>query len=554
MYLLNTSTLKLQSFVEDIPDYVILSHTWHREGEVTFNDIDQPHAQYMPGYSKLSGCCRQASEDGFSWVWIDTCCIDKRSSAELSDAINSMWLYYWNAQICYVYLSDVLGPSEPYEQLDYAGFSRSRWFTRGWTLQELLAPAVVEFYGSNWSFIGTKGSLRKEISTQTRIAEIHLSQRDSIGAAMVATKLGWAAQRETTRTEDIAYCLLGILGIQMPLLYGEGKRAFLRLQLELLKRTNEHTIFAWARREHNSSLLAVSPASFTFGAQLFASLPLNASSHEMTNKGLRISLYCIPYPENPEFIVRKKKVVAVLNCTLDQYYDDDKPATRIGIVLEQMVKDLYQRVPNFDLIEVTEADAAHANYQTMYIQNDEKIQNDDRPAGQGMDLDSPRNIVTGQLQSPEGDDVRVHWLVVPGEEGKRTFTEFKDPVSWRAGHGFQLFDETNGGLVCSCKDRTFMVAIRQVDLWAHIPGPVGLDVFRDAPVLDESAVHRFVIDNGLSQSRLLCDKVEKSVGSDIVVSVIAKKKNCVLGNHGTGYWSIDLTIKDESKLPAMVEV
>jgi hypothetical protein len=121
MHLLNTSTLKLEYFIKTVPHYAILSHTWN-EDEITFDDIDKPHIATIKGYKKVSQSCRQALKDGYKWIWVDTCCIDKRSSAELSEAINSMYDWYWRAEICYVYLEDVpLGP-----------LVESKWFHRGW--------------------------------------------------------------------------------------------------------------------------------------------------------------------------------------------------------------------------------------------------------------------------------------------------------------------------------------------------------------------------------------------------------------------------------------
>ncbi|KAF2655277.1 HET-domain-containing protein [Lophiostoma macrostomum CBS 122681] len=159
MYLLDTTTLRLEHFVSNIPYYVILSHTWG-EGEVTFDDIHKEYARDMPGYDKVRRCCQQAVADGFKYAWIDTCCIDKRSSAELSEAINSMYRYYNEAETCYAYLSDfkVAPRHSPYQAP--LSFEESCWFRRGWTLQELVAPKAVEFYASdvqgNWRMIGTK--------------------------------------------------------------------------------------------------------------------------------------------------------------------------------------------------------------------------------------------------------------------------------------------------------------------------------------------------------------------------------------------------------------
>jgi hypothetical protein len=158
MHLLNTFTLKLKQYIKDIPPYAILSHTWGDE-EVTFDDIDKPCATSIKEYQKIRGSCELVRKDGFEWIWVDTCCIDKKSSAELSEAINSMYKWYWRAEVCYVYLSDV----------PHKSFMKSTWFSRGWTLQELLAPSVVEFYSQDWTRIGTKSSLSGDIRRATGI-------------------------------------------------------------------------------------------------------------------------------------------------------------------------------------------------------------------------------------------------------------------------------------------------------------------------------------------------------------------------------------------------
>ncbi|CAN9229026.1 unnamed protein product [Alternaria alternata] len=140
--------LIVEEFLQSqVPDYVILSHTWGSE-EITLQDILSNVAPSKKGFAKLIGCCKRAKDDGFTYCWIDTCCIDKTSSAELSEAINSMYQWYKGACICYAYLEDVQGNP----QLDdYEAFSKSRWFTRGWTLQELIAPGIVEFYNVSWT-------------------------------------------------------------------------------------------------------------------------------------------------------------------------------------------------------------------------------------------------------------------------------------------------------------------------------------------------------------------------------------------------------------------
>ncbi|KAK5994171.1 Vegetative incompatibility protein HET-E-1 [Cladobotryum mycophilum] len=307
MRLLNTSTLKLHDFVgPNTPSYVILSHTWEEE-EVLFHDIQNNAARSKKGYFKLVGCCRKALEDGFEWVWIDTCCIDKTSSAELSEAINSMYQWYANATICYAFLQDVAAKAATVEEtkdqlhrltavyarltaaapenydiwvrnemgrlsispgsknVEVSEFAKSRWFTRGWTLQELLAPKVVEFYTSEWIEIGTKESLARRISAATGIP-VRILRGEALSACSVAERMSWASARQTTREEDRAYCLLGLFDVNMPLLYGEGTKSFVRLQEQILKQEEDYSIFAWTLQhdcgQSLTGFLASSPSEF----------------------------------------------------------------------------------------------------------------------------------------------------------------------------------------------------------------------------------------------------------------------------------------------------
>ncbi len=328
MWLLGTTTLELYDFLTDVPDYVILSHTWGPE-EVSFDDIkDLQVRRTLKGFDKIVGCCQQALQDGFEWVWIDTCCIDKRSSAELSEAINSMYEWYWRAAKCYVHLSDA--PEQ-------RPFVKSVWFERGWTLQELLAPAALEFFDHEWNFMGTKLGLNKEIQQATGIQKTYLLDRHNIQDASVATKFSWASKRVTTRTEDVAYCLLGLMGVNMPMLYGEGGNAFARLQLELLKNSNDHTIFAWGAFETahldasefqaTKTVLAPSPACFRYSAGLRTTVigrSERSLTHEVTNNGLRICLPCVDQQGN----VRERTCLAWLFCK-------DSQTRTIGIELQK---------------------------------------------------------------------------------------------------------------------------------------------------------------------------------------------------------------------------
>ncbi|KAI0389424.1 HET-domain-containing protein [Xylariaceae sp. FL0594] len=229
MRLLNTVSLMLREFVDDrTPAYAILSHTWGDE-EVSLQEMQAPTTDTLKkfGFKKIIEFCITARRRGFEWGWIDTCCIDKTSSGELSEAINSMYRWYRESNACFVYLSDV--HSYPLGQ-DLTEFMSSRWFTRGWTLQELLAPTVVRFFNSTWCGLGSKQKLVDAISRATGIETDGMS---------------WAAGRKTSRKEDMAYCLLGLLDVNMPLLYGEGTKAFRRLQEQIINSVYDHTILAW---------------------------------------------------------------------------------------------------------------------------------------------------------------------------------------------------------------------------------------------------------------------------------------------------------------------
>jgi hypothetical protein len=249
MRLLNSSSLELKDFMGGLrrPWYAILSHTWQDE-EVTFQDMQRglEYATTKKGFAKIQGLCAQARRDEYEWVWIDACCIDKSSSAELSEAINSMYRWYQEARVCYIYLSDV-GPvsNETSPSAMESILEKSRWFSRGWTLQELLAPRFLEFYASDWSEIGTNLTLTPAIIKITAINESVFRGKQSLASCTIAERLSWMANRKTTREEDMAYCLLGIFDVHMPLLYGEGKRAFARLQEEILRRTEDFSLLLW---------------------------------------------------------------------------------------------------------------------------------------------------------------------------------------------------------------------------------------------------------------------------------------------------------------------
>ncbi|KAI6145788.1 heterokaryon incompatibility protein-domain-containing protein [Pisolithus tinctorius] len=253
--------------------YAILSHRWGVEvgyeemtGLMKMGEEQREEVRERYGYQKIIKSCEQAMKDGYEWLWVDTCCIDKRSSSELSEAINSMYRWYRNAQVCYAYLNDVDEEVFPVKQ-DGKKFDKSNgwpeWFVRGWTLQELIAPRQVEFFNRDWVSIGNKRRLALALEEITKIPPKVV--RDGLAAKRpsVAQIMSWAADRKTTRVEDRAYSLMGLFGVNMPMLYGEGEKAFQRLQLEIIRTSSDHTIFAWdPQSPRTGSVLAEDPSDF----------------------------------------------------------------------------------------------------------------------------------------------------------------------------------------------------------------------------------------------------------------------------------------------------
>ncbi|KIM52910.1 hypothetical protein SCLCIDRAFT_140089, partial [Scleroderma citrinum Foug A] len=248
---------KVLEFGDDkATEYAILSHRWVGQ-EVDYDEMVElakmdrkarDEIRQRDGYRKILQSCEQAQRNRYEWLWVDTCCIDKRSSAELSEAINSMYRWYENAKVCYAYLHDVPDPCFPTEgdadkYSDFSGWPE--WFSRGWTLQELISPSNVQFFNKNWQGIGDKTTLAPTLVDITGVPE-HVLMHGLFGnRPCVAQIISWAAKRTTTRVEDRAYSLMGLLDVNMSMLYGEGKKAFHRLQLEIIRASNDQSIFAW---------------------------------------------------------------------------------------------------------------------------------------------------------------------------------------------------------------------------------------------------------------------------------------------------------------------
>jgi hypothetical protein len=406
MRLLNTSTLQMELFSgRKVPRYAILSHTWGDE-EVMFEEVemepvvepsgarlgiqsgrnrrrksvialhedgflleDQEEKLEFEGYrkagwGKIFNACLQArkSNPSYQYLWVDTCCIDKSSSAELSEAINSMYQWYQNAEICYAYLEDVVESGQRTSILDQE-LKNCRWFTRGWTLQELIAPETLLFFAKDWRLLGSKESLQHVISSITGISEEVLLKPKLLRTMSVARRMSWAADRETTRSEDIAYCLMGIFDVNMPLLYGEGPKAFLRLQEEIIKNSEDQSLFAWEYKyplitkdlslddvAENEGILAHHPVAFRKSSGI---VPYgNYAPYTMTNRGLQIQIP-IRRPGD-DASLPQEATIGILCCR----YEDNISGS-IGIHLEHP-SDRYYR-PSASSLEFVKNQAADSS-------------------------------------------------------------------------------------------------------------------------------------------------------------------------------------------------
>lgn len=328
MWLLNTGTLQLHEFQGDKkPNYAILSHTW-AEDEITFQDMQVPASSSLtnkPGFRKIEMFCKTASALGYVYGWADVACIDKKSSAELSEAINSMYRWYSEAGICLIYLADM----QDSVQVEARGndgslklqtsMKQSRWFKRGWTLQELLACNHRRFYNSHWEELSFESSGFNPISICYEVTGINLSVLRGWSAKGVqnagdclATRMSWAANRETSRPEDVAYSLMGIFAVNIPILYGEGgEAAFRRLQIAIMQTSSDQTLFAWRGRFARNGLLARSPQDFADTPQLIPPWSLRAiSPFSLTNVGTLIRLGLL-------FSRQDDRILAALQCLVE---------------------------------------------------------------------------------------------------------------------------------------------------------------------------------------------------------------------------------------------
>lgn len=345
MWLVNTLTLELEQVPSHGPEevegdssdvvrpaYAILSHRW-RSDELTFQDMrNHTDRESKAGWLKLNLCCTQARDDGIGYAWVDTCCINKESDAELTEAINSMYRWYRDAEVCYLYMDDI-------GQSSMTTFDDASVWTRGWCLQELIAPRRLVCFDYDWAEIGSREELKHEISLITTIDLDLLSGSRRLESYSIAERMSWAARRKTTRPEDRAYSLIGLFGVSMPMIYGEGaERSFLRLQSEIMKDTDDHSIFAWPGTVHPShcSLLARSPLAFAGCSNIWSiSTRHGRKPFSITNRGVSITLRMTPWDADT--------YLAVLNCGTPDYLSYEEGS--VGIFLRRLYEeDSYIRI------------------------------------------------------------------------------------------------------------------------------------------------------------------------------------------------------------------
>ncbi|KAM0246184.1 hypothetical protein ACHAQJ_010323 [Trichoderma viride] len=284
----------VKQLVVGVVRYGILSHRWLPKGEPTLKDMVEGTAK-GPGWDKLTLFCKRVFEYNLNFAWSDTCCIDKTSSSELDESIRSMFRWYRNASVCFIYLAKTTCIDD---------LPSDEWFERGWTLQELIAPPVIKLFDTKWERLANGSNdknnrqMLRLLSKASGCPERELHQFKP-GPYYVDERMTWAATRKTTRGEDIAYCLMGLFDVTLQTAYGEGaERAFCRL-IDMIMQSNGNTsVLNWAGKpasSHRSLVLPSSPRCYV-GRRPFNSVrKLDIS---MTSRGLRIPLLIIPIYAN----------------------------------------------------------------------------------------------------------------------------------------------------------------------------------------------------------------------------------------------------------------
>lgn len=456
---------KLVSFNRDPPPYAILSHTWLEDDEeVTYDEMIAGTGKNKCGYAKIRRCGEKAAKRGLDYFWVDTCCLDKRSSAELSESINSMYRWYQRSEVCYAYIEDWPvdldwadsasivpdGDEIGFRRLQFGGRpitdsaseeaivrkstnevlpleervgdvsastdekedsicnelrdkpldSRKlplRWFTRGWTLQELIAPRKMEFFDKEWRSRGMKSD-PSVIEHLSRITGISLRVlRDSSGLAVErichGQRMSWAAFRSTSREEDIAYCLLGIFQVNIPLLYGEGSKAFIRLQEAILASSTDLSLLAWTQPREDlqpyRGILSRNPYEFRGLGRCHLDRGVFSKRDEiiLTNKGVRVetSLFA-PKGDLRPIKSEARSYLLSLGCyTHDKYVQ--------GIVLTRM-KDTHVRAEPTALVRL-DSNMGKLRLQRIYLARDDAM---------AMSLSRARRLTPGLRVIPKAPD------------------------------------------------------------------------------------------------------------------------------------------------------
>ncbi|KIK69186.1 hypothetical protein GYMLUDRAFT_80517 [Collybiopsis luxurians FD-317 M1] len=392
--LISTLNFECRDFENHPPPYAILSHTWSEKeksnpelfGAVAFDRNALPAQQ--AGYHKVKASCERAREFGFNYIWIDLWCIDRTSISGLSSGLNEMFRYYQDSSLCLVYLNDI-----DFDPVTFNGsqLEKCQWFTRGWTLLELLAPSSVVFYDRSWEKIGTKISLGNTIVAITGIPFDALSNKCSLESFSIAQRMSWAAHRETTLDEDMAYCLMGIFGVNMSIIYGEGgQEAFMRLQAKIIQQSNDQTIFAWtAEPSLARGLLAATPKAFQNSGDIVVDSTYQIQKpFRVTNHGLHVYLNCSDE--------KNGEMVGLLGCA-----QNDK---LLGVYLSRFATH-YERIRPYELLKGPFLPLP-THGREMYIKSSKNVTHNSPEKSQSL---HKQNIVYKVYLSSNSSDSAVIW-------------------------------------------------------------------------------------------------------------------------------------------------
>jgi len=407
------------SQTRECPAYAILSHTWDADDEEVhfseFQSLPREELESRKGYRKATAAMSQAIKDGYDYFWIDTICIDKSNSNEVSEAINSMFHWYRAASVCYAYLSDV-PPDDSVRQLSPEALeiciSQSRWFTRGWTLQELIAPQSLQFLDRQWNHLGSRENLIHVITRTTGIPKQVCLDASLTTHFSAAQKMSWAANRQTTRLEDTAYSLLGIFGVNMPILYGEGSKSFIRLQEQIIKVSSDHSIFAWEgfgdAELQVGSVLAENPSAFARSTKIVLDSKRRQELCVLSFRSLLMRLPVIA-PNLPWKHEKGLYSIALLPCK-----STDDPLRLLGLPLTKLAPErAWKRIwgRTFGFVKVDQTQAKRAEIQT--IELDVKFQSPVDPKSvyrpQSHGKVNFANLLWDDWNRPTEDEQQTPW-------------------------------------------------------------------------------------------------------------------------------------------------